>query len=195
LSSPPLPHVLLVLTNFRCKIGFSPEGEVACCTPKPRRDILGHAPCLIVIFYIIHFYWNPTILSAVNLTLCHVLVELWPQCLTHGTRFNLMILNHMLLCQKHVTKLDIRPCKSCATTHFYCTETAERLVCETVSATAAVGFGHKLVLDTHNKLTLKPTALSSTTFLSHLIPLTARLGFGIQHHHNLKTCCSVGWIE
>ena len=70
-----------------------------CCMlhAKTPRGLLGHAPYLIVIFYIIHFYWNPTILSAVNLALFHVLVELWPQRLTHGTSFNLMILKHTLL--------------------------------------------------------------------------------------------------
>jgi len=82
-------------------------------TETPKGHFGTYVLYLVVIFYIIHFIWNLTVSSAVNLARGHYLSARL-QRLMHGAEFTLVILIHMLLSQRHVTRVVIRDCKSCA---------------------------------------------------------------------------------
>ena len=78
-------------------------------TETPKGHFGTYVIYLVVIPCIIHFIWNVTVFSAVNLARRHCLSARL-QRLTHGAEFELVI--HMPLSQRHVTRVVIRDCKS-----------------------------------------------------------------------------------
>ena len=62
---------------------WTPKGHYGCTVPR-----------LIAIYYIVPLL-SRTLLYFLRWTSpCHVLAELWPQCQTHGIRYNLMTSSH-----------------------------------------------------------------------------------------------------
>ena len=147
------------------------------CTPKPRRDILGHS-CFAWLIVIFNFYIKPLLVPHSALwTSPRVTRQFgrWPQRLIHGTGYK-----HIWhLCQKHVTRSVNYPAALC--------------ILSILAVTFTIGaWGVRL----NPSATIKWLgSLRSWTFDHQHIPrllLTARLEPGIQQF--MRHCFPLSYV-